>query len=297
MAKYRKNLKMIILFLFPAFIVYTIFEVIPVIGSFYFSFQDWPGIQGVPLKFVGLKNFITLFTYKEFIQSLKNVMVYVFLSVLTQVPIGFLLALVLSKLKRGVRFFKAAFFIPMVLPATATALLWGFIFFPNELGVLNNFLRTIGLGNLARTWLVDDKVALGCILVVTTWSSVGYYMIIGMAAIAGVPEDVIESGIMDGATGLKNVFYIMLPMIWESIKISVVMVITGVLKIFDLIFIMTPGGGPGGATQVPALMMYNEAFKYNHYGVGSAISTVIFVISISFSLISLKLMSRERVEY
>ena len=297
MAKYRKNLKMIILFLFPAFIVYTIFEVIPVIGSFYFSFQDWPGIQGVPLKFVGMKNFITLFTYKEFIQSLKNVMVYVFLSVLTQVPIGFLLALVLSKLKRGVRFFKAAFFIPMVLPATATALLWGFIFFPNELGVLNNFLRTIGLGNLARTWLVDDKVALGCILVVTTWSSVGYYMIIGMAAIAGVPEDVIESGIMDGATGLKNVFYIMLPMIWESIKISVVMVITGVLKIFDLIFIMTPGGGPGGATQVPALMMYNEAFKYNHYGVGSAISTVIFVISISFSLISLKLMSRERVEY
>jgi raffinose/stachyose/melibiose transport system permease protein len=285
----------VFLFLLPAFLIYTALEVFPVIASIYFSFHEWPGIQSVPLKFVGLDNFAQLFSNEEFIRSLKNVGWYIFWSVITQIPIGFGLAILLNRATKGVRFFKASFFIPMVLPATSISFLWNFILFPNDMGVVNNILRTVGLGSLSRAWLVDETTALACIIIVTTWASVGYYMAIGMAAIAGIPEEVMESAKLDGAIGWKRVFYIMVPMMWESIKISVVLVITGVLKIFDIIFIMT-NGGPNGATHVPATLMYNEAFKYNNYGLGSAISTVIFLLSITLALLSLKLMQRDKLE-
>jgi raffinose/stachyose/melibiose transport system permease protein len=294
-ASYRKNMMVVFLFLLPAFLIYTALEVFPVIASIYFSFHEWPGIQSVPLKFVGLDNFAQLFSNEEFIRSLKNVGWYIFWSVITQIPIGFGLAILLNRATKGVRFFKASFFIPMVLPATSISFLWNFILFPNDMGVVNNILRTVGLGSLSRAWLVDETTALACIIIVTTWASVGYYMAIGMAAIAGIPEEVMESAKLDGAIGWKRVFYIMVPMMWESIKISVVLVITGVLKIFDIIFIMT-NGGPNGATHVPATLMYNEAFKYNNYGLGSAISTVIFLLSITLALLSLKLMQRDKLE-
>lgn len=295
MLHYRKNLKIAVLFLFPALIVYTIFVVIPMFTSFYFAFNDWPGIKNVPLKYVGLANFKELFHDKEFVTAIKNVLLYVFWSVLTQVPIGFFIAIVLNRIRIGKRFFKAVFFFPLILPATSVFLMWNFIFFPTDAGVLNHLLNALGLSNLTRTWLVDENTAFGVVILVTTWSSVGYYMTIGLAALAGIPDEINDSAEMDGAAGFRKLVYITLPMIWESIKISVVFVITGVLKIFDIIFVMT-NGGPNGSTQVPATLMYEEAFKYDHYGLGSAISTVIFAISLLLTVVSLKLMQWKKDE-
>lgn len=296
MRKYYNNIPVIVLFLLPAVLIYLIFEIIPVFATFYFSFNDWSGASTAPLQYVGLDNYTYLFTDEEFIQSIKNVLWYVGWSVILQVGIGYAVALALFHVRRGLRFFKVAFFTPMVLSATAISLLWGFILFPNDTGVLNTILRVIGLGSWQHTWLTDPKTALGGILAVTTWSSVGYYMIIGFAALSGISEDILEASTLDGATTFKKIFYIMLPMVRESLKISVIMVITGVLKIFDMIFIMTPSGGPNGSTQVPALLMYNDCFKYNHYGIGSAIAVVIFILGIFLSVLSLRVMRSKTAE-
>lgn len=298
MEKIRKNKKTISLFLFPAVLIYMCFEVIPVILSVYFSFNEWPGIQSVPLKFVGFRNFIKLFQNKIFMKSLQNVVIYTAVSVLLQVPLGFGLGLVIHHFKRGQRFFKAAFFIPMILSVTAVALLWNFIYFPTEKGILNSLLIKAGLENLTNQWLVNPGTALMALIVVSTWTSVGYYMIICLAGLTSIPESVLEAGALDGAKGIKKIWYLYIPMLWDPVKMSVVMVITGVLKIFDTVYIMTPAGGTGNSTIVPALLMYNEAYRYGRYGMGSAIATVIFVLSAAVSIFSLKLMNRkESVEY
>lgn len=298
MEKIRKNKKTIFLFLFPAVLIYMCFEVIPVILSVYFSFNEWPGIQSVPLKFVGFRNFIKLFQNKIFMKSLQNVVIYTAVSVLLQVPLGFGLGLVIHHFKRGQRFFKAAFFIPMILSVTAVALLWNFIYFPTEKGILNSLLIKAGLENLTNQWLVNPGTALMALIVVSTWTSVGYYMIICLAGLTSIPESVLEAGALDGAKGIKKIWYLYIPMLWDPVKMSVVMVITGVLKIFDTVYIMTPAGGTGNSTIVPALLMYNEAYRYGRYGMGSAIATVIFVLSAAVSIFSLKLMNRkESVEY
>lgn len=298
MEKIRTNKKTIILFLLPALLIYICFEVIPVVMSIYFSFNEWAGIQSVPLKFVGIKNFSNLFQNKIFLKSLQNVLIYTGVSVVLQVPIGFGLGLLIHHFKRGQRFFKAAFFIPMILSVTAVALLWNFIYFPTEKGILNSFFIKIGMEGLKNQWLVNPKTSLLSLIAVSTWTSVGYYMIICLAGLTSIPDSVMEAGALDGVSGLKKIWYLYIPMLWDPIKISTIMVITGVLKIFDTVYILTPSGGTNNATIVPALLMYNEAYRYGHYGTGSAIATVIFLLSAFVSVFSLKLMNKkESVEY
>lgn len=292
MEKIRQNKKIIVLFLMPAALIYLCFEVVPVIMSIYFSFNDWPGIQAVPLKFVGIENYKNLFGNSIFLKSLENVLIYTLVSVVLQVPLGFALGFLIHHFKKGQKFFKAAFFIPMILSVTAVALLWNFIYFPTEKGILNSFLIKLGLDNLVNQWLVDPKTSLICLIVVSTWTSVGYYMIICLAGLTSIPDSILEAGALDGATGMKKIRYLYIPMLWEPLKMSTIMVITGVLKIFDTVYILTPSGGTGNSTIVPALLMYNEAYRYGHYGTGSAIATVIFVMSALVSIFSLKLMNR-----
>lgn len=298
MEKIRKNRKIILVFLIPALAIYLCFEVVPVLMSIYFSFHEWPGIQTVPLKFVGFDNFINLFTDEVFLKSLKNVLIYTVVSVVLQVPIGFALGFLIHKYTHFKKFFKAAFFIPMILSVSAVSLLWNFIYLPTDKGILNTILTAIGLEGLTQQWLINPDTSLMALIVVSTWTSVGYYMIICLAGLTAIPDSIIEAGEMDGATGFKKIYYLYVPMLWDSVKMSVIMVITGVLKIFDTVYILTPSGGTENSTIVPALLMYNEAYRYGNYGTGSAIATVIFFLSAVVSILSLKLMNkREVVEY
>jgi raffinose/stachyose/melibiose transport system permease protein len=268
---------------------------LPILGSFYFSFFKWPGISEVPLQYVAFQNYTDLLGKPEFWQALKNVTWFVTLSLLTQLPGGFILALLLSTYIRGHKVFKTIFFTPIILSTTAIALVWYFILFPNN-GVLNMMLTSLGLQSWTRGWLIDRHTAMTSIILITAWVSLGYYMTITFAAITGIPDSIHDAVKIDGATGLRRVFGIIVPMVWESLKISVVLIITGILKVFDIIFVMTEGG-PNGLTHVLTSLMYYEAFKYGHYGTGSAISTIVFLLSITLTLLSLRLMARERVEY
>lgn len=296
MEQYRTNKMVIFLFLLPALAIYIVLAVVPIMQSLYFGFFDWSGIQGIPLEFVGLKNFVRMFESKEFLLSLKNVIHYMLLTLAIQIPLSYGLAILLSKCYRGFKLFKVFFFFPVVLPLTATSLLWVFIFFPNETGVLNMVLSWLGLDSLTTAWLLNPYTALNSIVITNVWAGFGYHMMIGFASLSSIPEEILESAELDGAKGFKKLWYILLPIIWESVKISVVLIVTGNMKQFDMVFVMT-GGGPNGLTQLPATLMYFEAFRYDHYGLGSAISVFLFIVCIALAIFSLKAMEREKIEY
>lgn len=296
MGKLIHTKKTIVSFLVPALVLYTLFAILPIIQSIRFSFYDWPGIQGIPLKFVGWNNFMTAFQSEVFWHSVKNVLWFIVINLIFQIVIGYGLALLLSRLATGYKFFKVAFFCPVILPLTATALVWNFIYFPNDIGILNQFLAMVGLEKFQMAWLVDPSTAMTSIAMANVWSGFGYHMVIGIAALAAIPDSILESATLDGASGARQFFNIKLPLIWESMKISVVLIITGSMKNFDIIFVLT-GGGPNGLTHVPSTLMYYEAYKYDHYGLGSAISVLIFAACLLLAYLSMRLMKKETIEF
>lgn len=287
-----KTRRTILLFLLPALVIYIGLAVIPILQSIWFSFFEWNGVSGSPLTFVGFRNFVTIFRSEAFYHALKNAFVFALLNLVIQIPLGYFLAYLLSDFCRGYRWFKAVFFASVILPMTATALLFKLIFGSSNTGALNTILISLGLIEKPQGWLIQESTALLFVILANAWCGFGYHMTLGFAAITDIPTEILQVAELDGATGLRKIVSIVIPMIWESLKISIVMIITGSIKIFDIIYIMTEGG-PNGMTQVPAVMMYNEAFKYNHYGTGSAISVVIFILCIGLSVMSLKLMNRK----
>ena len=281
-------------FLLPALLIYCILAVIPIFQAFYFSVFDWPGIQGFPLEFVGFENFVKMVQSRDFSQSMGNVGRFILLNVALQIPLGYGLAILLSDYMKGFKAFKLLYFIPVVLPLTATSLLWKFIFLPNETGVLNQVLGIFGVEPVA--WLLGKSTAMNSIIIANVWTGFGYHLVIAFAAITTIPSEILEAARIDGCKGGQMVRRIIVPMIWNVMKVSVILIITGSLKNFDIVFVMTEGG-PNGLTHVPSTLMYYEAFKYDHYGVGSAIAVFIFLLSLGMSIVSMRLMRRETVEY
>lgn len=288
-----KNNKMrltIVLFILPALLVYLLFQIIPLIGAIFFSFMDWNGIGGAPLEFVGVKNYIDAFHDADFLLSLKNMLKMVVFSVIFHTPVALVMAAVINTKCKGYRLFKALFFVPTVFPLTAVGLMWYFVFMPT--GVFNSFLKVVGLTSATGAWLVDPATAMNTIVFVNIWAGVGYYMVILLAGLTTIPDDVYEAAAIDGAGKLQCFFKITVPMLKPTISMCILMDIIGSVKVFDLVFAMT-GGGPNGLTNLPTTLMYNEAFKYSHYGLGSAIGIIIMVICLAGTLISNKITSRK----
>lgn len=265
----------ILLFILPALFIYTIFQIIPLFGAIYFSLAEWNGIAGSSIEFVGFKNFIAIFKDPNFILSLKNMARMVIFSVLFHTPIALLMAVGIYSAKKGGRLFKAIYFVPTVFPLTAVGLLWYFIFMPN--GSLNSLLEVIGLKDLVTPWLVKETTAMNTIIFVNIWAGVGYYMVILLAGLSTISNDIYEAAAIDGVTPVTKFFYITIPLLKPIIKMCILMDIIGTIKVFDLVFVMTEGG-PNGLTNLPTTLMYQEAFKYDHYGTGSAIGIILLII-------------------
>lgn len=273
--KNKKAMLTAILFLTPALLVYIVFQIIPIIGGLYFSFMEWDGIGGSKVDFVGLANYAKAFNNQLFILSLKNMAKMVFVSVLLHTPIALLMAVLINEKLRGFRIFKALFFVPTVFPLTAIGLMWYFIFMPD--GVFNVLLKSVGLSNFAIPWLIKQNTAMNTIVFVNVWAGIGYYMVILLAGLTTISRDLYEAAQIDGANKIQCFFRITVPCLKPTIILCIVMDIIGSVKVFDLVFAMT-GGGPNGLTNLPTTLMYNEAFKYSHYGVGSAIGIIIMII-------------------
>lgn len=289
--KSKKTKFYVSLFVVPALLIYVVFQIVPLVGAILFSFVDWSGIAGSEITFVGLRNYLDAFQNAGFILSLKNMLKMVFFSVLFHTPIALLMAVAINTKCKGYRLFKALFFVPTVFPLTAVGLMWYFVFMPT--GSLNALLKTIGLTDLVQPWLVNPSTAMNTIVFVNIWAGIGYYMVILLAGLTTIPEDLYEAASIDGATGVKKFFSITIPMLRPTLVMCVLMDIIGSVKVFDLVFAMT-GGGPNGLTNLPTTLLYNEAFKYSHYGLGSAIGIIIMLICLFGTGISNMLMSRKK---
>ena len=273
----------IILFLVPALLLFVGVLIAPIIASGYFSFFDWNGF-GEKI-FIGFNNYKELFTSKPigFMKALGNSMLLAALSVCIQLPFCLWLALKLGKGIKGERAFLSIYFFPVLISTVVIGQLWLKIYNP-EYGVLNVMLRSIGLENLAKRWLGTKQTALGAVFVPTIWQYVGYHMLLMYAGVKSVPPELREAAMLDGATDAQVNRYIVIPYIKPVLKVSFIFAITGSLKSFDLIYVLT-NGGPLHATEVPSTLMINMLFLRNRYGMGSTIAVLLIFLCFGFALL------------
>ena len=266
----------------PALILFIVLLISPILQSVYMSFFDWPGIARVPMKFVGLMNFRRIFTSTRFWNSVGNVMWFLVGSYFILMPLAFSLALIVTSKLRFTRFFKTAYFIPVVLPTTAVGLIWAYMLFPDG-GLVNSILALLlRLPGPLPNWLGDPKIAMFTVVLINEWMWAGFNMLIFAAGLVAIPEELYEAAQMEGATKLQQVFRISIPLCKESFKTFAVLAAASNMKAFDIVFVLTKGG-PAHATEVPATLLYNEAFSYSNFGLGNAIGVFILVVGFLLS--------------
>ncbi|MCM1120587.1 MAG: sugar ABC transporter permease [bacterium] len=273
----------VFLFLLPALILFVGILIAPILMSGYYSFFDWNGFGAK--EFIGWSNYRELFSSDAigFMKALGNSLLLAALSVFLQLPLSLGLALMLGKGIKGERAFLSIYFLPVLISTVVIGQLWLKIYNP-DYGILNVVLRGLGLDNLAKIWLGTKETALGAVFVPTLWQYVGYHMLLMYAGVRGVSPDLREAAKLDGATDGQVDRYIVIPSIKPIIKVSVIFAITGSLKSFDLIYVLT-NGGPLHATEVPSTLMINMLFLRNRYGMGSAIAVLLIALCFAFALL------------
>ena len=273
----------ILLFLLPALILFCGVLIAPIGASAYFSLFNWNGFGAK--TFIGLANYKELFTSDAigFTKALLNALLLAALSVFLQLPLALGLALTLGKKIKGERLFLSVYFMPVLISTVVIGQLWLKIYNP-DYGILNVFLRSIGLESWAKIWLGTKETALGAVFVPTLWQYVGYHMLLLYAGVKSVPPELREAAMLDGATDRQVNRYIVLPYIKPIIRISVIFAVTGSLKSFDLIYVLT-NGGPFHATEVPSTLMISMLFLRNRYGMGSTIAVLLIVLCFGFALL------------
>ncbi len=283
MKKLYSNKLFIFIFLLPALILFCGVLIAPIGASLYYSFFDWKGIG--PKTFIGLANYEELFTSKAigFVRALRNSLLLAGLSVFLQLPLALLLALALGRNIKGERAFLSVYFMPVLISTVVIGQLWLKIYNP-DYGILNTFLRWIGKEDWTRIWLGDKATALGAVFVPTLWQYVGYHMLLLYAGVKSVPPELKEAAMLDGATNAQVDRYIVLPYIKPILRVSVIFAVTGSLKSFDLIYVLT-NGGPLHATEVPSTLMISMLFLRNRYGMGSTIAVLLILLCFAFALL------------
>ena len=287
--RYKLN---ILLFLLPALILFIGVLIAPIIMSLAYSFTEWNGFT-TP-EFIGIKNYIELFTSKSINigRALKNAMLLAVLSCCIQLPFALWLALRLARPIKGRTALLSIFFMPVLISTVVIGQLWLKIYNP-DYGVLNVFLRSVGLEKWTQIWLGNKKTALGAAFVPILWQYVGYHMLLMYAGIRGVPVELTEAAMLDGCTPAQVSRYIIIPYIRPILRVSVIFAITGSLKSFDLIYVLT-NGGPSHTTEVPSTLMINLLFLRNRYGMGSTIAVMLIILCFFFALLINMLFKEEK---
>ena len=293
MNKVLGNKKSIAVFVLPAFIIYAIFVLVPIGYNIYVSFLQTDLMS--PSKFVGVKNYINLFKDKTFTGALRNNILMVIGSLIAHLPLALLFGNILFQKIKGSHFFQTVFFLPSVICGVAVGLTWTFVY-NSEFGLINKFLEIIGLESLQHVWLADKNLALFCIIIVVMWQFVGYHMVIQIAAMKNIPLSYYEAAEIDGASKWVQFKSITFPLIKPILKIDAVLIITGSLKDYDLVAVMT-GGGPNHATELMSTYMFYQGFRTLKYGYSAAIGVILLVLCMCSVLLSNFVFRTEQVEF
>lgn len=295
-SKSKRNITLF-LFTLPALIVYTVFFVLPILGDIYISLLEWNGGL-IDVKFVGLKNYIKMFTEdKAFYAALLHNVMYTAFVVTIQLSMALLFALILFRNIRGHNFFKTVYLLPVVLSSVTLALIWSYMYDPLQ-GFVNYFLKSIGLGSFQQNWLGDKKIALFSVGLINAWQYIGYSMIIFIAGLLTIPESLYEAAEIDGAGMFSKFANVTFPLLAPATTMNIVLSTTGSFKVFELIYVITPPGGPiSDATEVLATLMYKVGFTYGEMGYSAAISIILLIVIMIIGFVQLKLLRSREVKY
>lgn len=277
-------------FILPSFLGFLVFTLIPVIISLFLSFTKWNFMEGWgAIKFNGLDNYIRLFSDDWFISSYTNNIIFTVVTVPVLIALGLVVATILNKYIWGGGVVRIMIFIPYIASVVAVCAVWMVLFQPTY-GPINQFLRSIGIDN-PPGWLADFKWSLPSIMIVYIWQQVGYYAIVFLAGLKGVPEEVYEAAKIDGASAIRQFFSVTIPLVSPTTFFLTIMGIIGSFKVFDQISVLTQGG-PGSSSSVMAYYVYRTAFEYYDMGYANTLAWALFVLVFIVTLIQWKLQSR-----
>lgn len=292
--KVKKNNEGLIAFFFllPAALILIIFKYWPLLNNFKLALTSW-NLFTTP-KWIGFKNFKSIFISKLFYQTLKNTFLFTIWSTLISVVLGFLVAVSLNgKNGWGPKILKTLFFIPNITTASAIALLWKWIF-DFDYGLSGQFFSALGLQS--PKWLLDPKWAIWIIISLSVWRSVGYVMLIYSSGLTGISTDVYEAAEIDGASKLRQMFSITIPLIRPTTYFLITTTFIQNMQVFDIVAVMT-AGGPYNSTNVLNYYIYQMAFGQNKAGFASALSVILFFILLVCVVIQRKITRRSEVIY
>ncbi len=277
-------------FILPSLLGFLIFTFIPVIISLVLSFTNWNFMQGWgAIKFKGLSNYIRLFSDEWFLNSYKNNILFTAITVPVLIALGLVMANIINKYIYGGSAVRTMIFIPYIASVVAVCTVWMVLLQPSY-GPVNQVLKAIGVKN-PPGWLADFKWSLPSIMIIYIWQQVGYYSIVFLSGLKGIPEDVYEAAKVDGASPLRQFFSITVPLISPTTFFLTIMGIIGSFKVFDQISILTQGG-PGSSSSVMAYYVYRTAFEYFDMGYANTLAWALFVLVFLVTLVQWKLQDR-----
>ncbi|MEO6014729.1 MAG: sugar ABC transporter permease [Devosia sp.] len=268
----------------PALALFFVFVQLPILMQIWMSFG--PDTLGKP-DLPSLRHFIELAADGKFWSSMLHNIHYAVATVIGKVVLGFGLALALNGAFRGRAFFRAVFFLPVVISFVAIGTIWGFML-QYQLGAVNSTLRSLGLGFLAFDWLGDPKLAMWSVILVDVWKWTGFHVVIYLAGLQSLPLELDDAAEIDGANAVQRFWFITLPMMHRYTITNVIIATLGAFSVFDLIFILTKGG-PFNVTQVAMTQVYLNAFQFQRFGYASAQATVLLVIMGIVSIVLLRI--------
>jgi N-acetylglucosamine transport system permease protein len=293
----------VLTFLVPPLALYAVFVVSPYLQAFQISMTDWRGLSPT-YDYVGPDNFDRLLHDHYVWNALKNNAIILVVLPIVTIVLALFFASMLSVGGRkgragvggvrGAAFYRVVYFFPQVLSVAIIGVLWKEVYAPNS-GILNGFLRAVGLGGLARPWLGDPDLAFWCVLAVMVWSNVGFYVVLFNAAMQSIPREIYEAAMLDGAERGETLRKITVPLLWDTIQVAWVYLAILAIDGFALVQIITQGG-PGNSSDVVGLRLYDTALGEFKFGYASAIGVAMFFLTLSVAVVSLRITRRDRIE-
>lgn len=282
--------KVILMFLLPAFIIYTLFVVVSVIWAGYYSLFDWSGVGDK--TFLGIRNYIHLFTGDTiFWSTAAHTLVYTIICILIQVFGGLVFAIFLTRITRFRAGLQTLYYVPVVISSVAICQIFTKLLSVTPIGVINAVLSIFNPDLAFMEWISNDALSLPVAAFVEGYKYLGLYMVIFYAALIGVPKDLEEAAIVDGANVVQQYLHVKIPYIRPVIVANCVLVLNGSLRSFDISYLLTKGG-PGNSSELMSTYMYKQAFTSMKYGYGSAVAMAIVAICLIVGLVFRKVTER-----
>ncbi len=278
------------LFVLPLVFIFTTVVIIPFIMGIGYSFYSWDGMGLSPKVFVGLENYIKIFSDKRFVASAMHTIIFTVIAITAINILGLTFALIVTSKIKVRNLARTMLFMPYLIGGLILGYIWKFIF----TDAFATIGEMTGLTNIFFNWLLDYNLALIAIVIVTTWQLAGYIMIIYITGIQAIPDDVLEAAQVDGADFWQTLFKIKFPLMMPAFTICLFMTLSNSFKIFDVNLSLT-GGGPSNATEMFAMNIYNEIFSLNNYGYGQAKAIVFFVVVAFITLIQVSITKKKEV--